>query len=86
MSSRYFILTEEYVCVAKVTMRPPLSRFVPKLFGNEKTLKIATSSQMQTADWKWSLQKGSGQKETDVCGLGTVSCCNLPFHVLLLQF
>lgn len=43
MTSRHFKLAEEYVSVAKVTMCPPLSRLIPKLFSNEKPLPNKTT-------------------------------------------
>lgn len=38
MTSCYFKLAQEYVSIAQVTVCPPLSRLVPKLFSDEKTL------------------------------------------------
>lgn len=39
MTSCHFELTEEYVGVAKVTVGPPLSGFIPKLFCDEEPLR-----------------------------------------------
>lgn len=38
MTSRHFKLAEEYVSIAKVTVGSPLSRLIPKLFGDEQPL------------------------------------------------
>lgn len=38
MTSCHFKLAKEYVSIAKITVCPPLSRLIPKLFSNEKTL------------------------------------------------
>lgn len=38
MTSRHIKLFEEYVCIAKVAVGPPLSRPIPKLLSNEKAL------------------------------------------------
>lgn len=38
MTSCYFKLAKEYVSIAQVTVCPPLSRLIPKLFSDEKTL------------------------------------------------
>lgn len=39
MTSCHFELTEEYVGVAKVTVGPPLRRFIPELFSNVEPLQ-----------------------------------------------
>lgn len=39
MTSRHLELTEEYVGVAEVTVGPPLSWFIPKLFCNVEPLQ-----------------------------------------------
>lgn len=38
MTGRHVKLFEEYVCIAKVAVGPPLSRPIPKLLSNEKAL------------------------------------------------
>lgn len=46
MTSCHFELIEEYVSVAKVTVGPPLSWFIPKLFRNVKPLQNNESWQI----------------------------------------
>lgn len=46
MTGRHFKLAEEYVSIAKVTVGPPLSRLIPKLFSDEQTLPNGTNSRV----------------------------------------
>lgn len=48
MTSRHLKLTEEYVGVAKVTVGPPLSWFIPKLFRNVEPLQNKESDHHDT--------------------------------------
>lgn len=46
MAGRHFKLAEEYVSVAKVTVGPPLSGLIPKLFSDEQPLPDRTNSRV----------------------------------------
>lgn len=46
MTSRHFKLAEEDVSVAKVTVGPPLSRLISKLFSDEQPLPNRTDSRV----------------------------------------
>lgn len=50
MTSCHFKLAEEYISVAKVTVGPPLSRLIPKLFSDKQPLPNRTNSRVQITD------------------------------------
>lgn len=56
MTSRHLELTEEYVGVAEVTVGPPLSWFIPKLFCDVEPLQNKETDHHvtgQKANLKW---------------------------------
>ena len=65
MASCRFILIQEYVCIAKVTVGPPLSRLIPELFSDEQSLPDRTNSRAHISAIKVGINRRRFEVDTN---------------------